>query len=319
MFIKSASSITAHPTFNNKGFSNNAITLKNDAAIKAPDYALYIAAMERRRMSEVLKMAIACTKDCLQQANVEQPDAIIVGTSMGCCTHTKTFLDKIVSADGGLLSPSAFILSTHNSIAGQISLMLKNHGYNITYTQNSLSFEHALIDAAMHLHDGAQNILVGAADEIELELHSFEDRLQAPVAHTTYGSSFFVLCNNIDAKEACVELIDVLSVGLIDDYAQAIHQFLATNNMTNHDIDLVLFSNSHTEILDELEIIFGENKMKDYQQYVGSYYTNSAFALHLAMDILQTTTEPKVTTILICNNLIANNLGLQLVKKNETV
>jgi 3-oxoacyl-[acyl-carrier-protein] synthase II len=211
MFIRAASSITFQPTFNNVGFSKNLVALNNESKILHPDYSEYIPAMERRRMSDVLKMSIACSKDCLQQINITQPQAIIVGTSMGCCIHTKTFLDKILTSEGGLIAPSAFILSTHNSIAGQISLQLKNHSYNITHTQNSLSFEHALIDATIHNHEGLDNILVGAADEIELELHSFAARLNAPIIKPTCGASFFII--EKIKNENCIELLDVESIG----------------------------------------------------------------------------------------------------------
>ena len=59
-----------------------------------PDYTDFIPKMKRRRMTDVLKMGITCAMDCLKQIDLEQPDAIIVGTSMGCNTFTKRFIDK---------------------------------------------------------------------------------------------------------------------------------------------------------------------------------------------------------------------------------
>ena len=161
MHITASSTISHQPTFRNKGFSLGLSELKPVSELITPDYSAFIPAMDRRRMSQVLKMAIACSIDCLEQAGLSQPDAIIVGTSMGCCVHTKNFLDKILSANEGLLSPTSFIVSTHNTIAGQISLLLKNHGYNMTHTQNSLSFEQGLIDGMLCIKNGCSNVLVG--------------------------------------------------------------------------------------------------------------------------------------------------------------
>src|SRR5436190_287904 len=99
MFITASSTISHQPTFRNKGFSLKLSELKPLSELITPDYSAFIPAMDRRSMSQVLKMAIACSSDCLEQAELCQPDAIIVGTSMGCCVHTKKFLDKIVSAN----------------------------------------------------------------------------------------------------------------------------------------------------------------------------------------------------------------------------
>src|ERR671912_478259 len=165
MFIRAASTISHQPTFRNNGFSSQLLELNSSSEIIHPDYNPIIPVMARRRMSDVLKMAIACTKDCLSQIGLEQPDAIIVGTSLGSNHFTKNFLDKIISANGSIPAPTSFIVSTHNTIAGQISLMLENFNYNITHSQNSLSFEQALIDGLLSVKEGCANVLVGGADE----------------------------------------------------------------------------------------------------------------------------------------------------------
>jgi 3-oxoacyl-[acyl-carrier-protein] synthase II len=91
--------------------------------------------------------------------------------------------------------------------------------------------------------------------------------------------------------------------------------FLLKNNINKNEIHIVLYANSQQLILDELSIIFGENKLQDYQKYCGQYYTSSAYALHLGIDILQSqTVDKKIKSILICNNLISNNLGLMLIR-----
>src|SRR4030095_620646 len=277
MFISAASTISHHPTFRNKGFSSQLQALDPSSELIRPDYSDYIPAMERRRMSDVQKMSIACSLDCIQQAGIDQPDAIIVGTSMGCCINIRSFLDKILSANGGPLSPTSFIVSTHNTVAGQIALLLKNHGYNMTHTQNSLSFEQALMDAMLGINEGFQHVLVGGADEEEESLYNMRARLNNEKLHLVSGASFFILSGKPDNTEG-IELADAGSYGLIDSMADHIDQFLLSNGQTAEEIGLVLYAVNDEERMTELKNVFRQEQLFDYQQLAGTSYTNSAFA-----------------------------------------
>jgi hypothetical protein len=270
-------------------------------------------------MSEVLKMGIACSVDCLSQAGLSQPDAIIVGTSMGCCTHTKSFLDKIESSNNGPLSPTAFILSTHNTIAGQISLHLKNHGYNMTHTQNSVSFEQAIIDGMLCFNEGLTHVLVGAADESEEALYNIKERLGLDDVDKAMGASFFILSGN-DSKNSAITLVDVLTVGLCKELSPHILNFIEKNKFLSEDIDLILYSSSNETTLTELKSIFDVSRLLDFQKFSGIWLTNSAFAMAYAVDLLSLDSHPsferKIRSVLICNNLIPENLGLILLTNN---
>jgi 3-oxoacyl-[acyl-carrier-protein] synthase II len=316
MYITAFSTISHQPTFRNKGFSSAISELMPGSELIIPDYNAFIPAMERRRMSNVLKMSIACSMDCLEQAGLSQPDAIIVGTSMGCCVHTKNFLDKIISSNEGLLSPTSFIVSTHNTIAGQISLLLKNHGYNMTHTQNSLSFEQALIDGMLCLKNGCRHVLVGGADEEEDTIYNMKARLNDENIHLTCGASFFILSNEKGNTES-INLIDAGSFGLIEDLSKMIMKFLDSNNLLREEIDGVLYSSGDQKRTEELKTIFGQRKLLDYQKIAGTYFTNASFAMHVGIDILLQKSHPVfgkgVSRVLLCNNLIPENLGLILL------
>ncbi|WP_439556972.1 beta-ketoacyl synthase chain length factor, partial [Dyadobacter sp.] len=149
-YISAASTISHQPTLGNAGFSGSINALATDSSLITPDFKSFIDAALLRRMSKILRMSVACAKDCLAQSHIEQPDAIIVGTGLGCLQDTEKFLSTSLTVEG-LLPPTSFIQSTHNTMAGQISLSISNHGYNMTHTQNTLSFEHALLDAMMLL------------------------------------------------------------------------------------------------------------------------------------------------------------------------
>ena len=282
-----------------------------------PDYADFIPAMDRRRMSPVIKMSIACSLDCLAQAGIEQPGGIIVGTSMGCSVHTKNFLDKIHSSKDQLLAPTHFIVSTHNTIAGQISLLLRNDGYNITHTQNSLSFEQSLLDGILSIREGFDNILVGGTDEAEETIYNMKARLGDDTLHLTSGSAFFLVSSE-KKMTGNISLVDVGSYGLMTDPYKLLMGFLESNKLSTGDIDLVLYAGNNKNS-PGVEKIFSQDRMIDYQKLSGVYFTNSAFAMHYGIDLLLNEVGPVAGTgnILIWNNLIPENLGFILLS-NKT-
>jgi hypothetical protein len=316
MHITAASTISHQPTFRNKGFSSSLSGLHEPSEILHPDYSPFIPVMARRRMSDVLKMAIVCAVDCLEQAALEQPDAIIVGTSMGCNTFTKNFLDKIIAAHDGLISPTSFIVSTHNTIAGQISLLLGNQQYNMTHTQNSLSFEQALIDGIMCLQEGSANILVGAADEMENALYNMHARLNNPTLHVACGASLFMLSSQ-KPNIPSIHLVDVRSYGLVDDLTQILSEFLHSNDLSADDVDVLLYACRHQKSVDEWGDMFKHSCLYDYEEVTGCYFTNAAFAMHFSIDMLLCGSHPSfgenIRRVLICNNSIPENLGLILL------
>jgi hypothetical protein len=122
-------------------------------------------------MSSALKMGVAGGKSCLQKAGLETCDAITVGTGLGCVRDTLKFMKVMYEEAETGLSPTSFIQSTHNSIAGQIALLLGNHGYNMTHVQGGISLGYALSDAELLIGEGdAETVLVGAVDEKTEEL-----------------------------------------------------------------------------------------------------------------------------------------------------
>lgn len=316
MYVTASSTISHQPTFRNGGFSLQLAELISTSTLITPDYSAFISAMDRRRMSPVLKMAIACAIDCLEQAGISQPGAIIVGTSMGCAVHTRNFLDKILSAGEGPLSPTSFIVSTHNTVAGQISLLLKNHGYNMTHTQNTLSFEQGLIDGVLCVANGYNNILVGGTDEEEEHIYNMKERLNDENIHLTSGASFFILSGE-KSTAGFVRLVDVGSFGLCSDAPAIIKEFLNANQILTKDIDLVLYANGDKGKTMQLKELFAGNQLFDYQKITGTYFTNSAFAMHYGIDILlhpnHSVFGDGINKILVCNNLISENLGLILL------
>src|SRR6201996_5690737 len=168
IYIRSAAAISAQKTLGNEGFLDDITEYTGTRlTVIEPDYKEYIDPKLIRRMSHIVKMGVAAAKDCLDQGHTEMPGAIITGTALGCLEDTVTFLTRIVEMGEEMLPPTAFIQSTHNTVAAQIALMLQCHAYNNTFVHKGISFESALLDAMMMLNEQeADNILVGGTEEM---------------------------------------------------------------------------------------------------------------------------------------------------------
>ena len=213
------------------------LELQSDSLLQSPNFKEFINPNNIRRMSEILRTAVTCSMDCLKQAGIEQPDAIIVGTGLGCLHETEKFLENFISNEEGLISPTAFIQSTHNTVGGQLSILLGNHNYNMTHTQNALSFEHALQDAALCIDEGNEHILVGGADEHIQLLNDVVDKLGFENLHLTSASSFFILSKNKNEK-AVAKIIDSGSYAFAESFTETINSFLAQNNVSKNEIEI---------------------------------------------------------------------------------
>ncbi|WP_229253995.1 beta-ketoacyl synthase chain length factor [Dyadobacter sp. NIV53] len=318
-YISAVSTISHQPTFKNAGFSGSIEPLKESSELIVPNFKDYIDAGLLRRMSKILRMSVTCAKDCLEQSGIKQPDSIIVGTGLGCLQDTEKFLNNYLTIEG-LLPPTSFIQSTHNTIAGQISLSIGNHGYNMTHTQNSLSFEHALLDGLLLLNEEDKNVLVGAADEHIEILNKIGSELNLAPVLLSSGASFFMLSNE-KTNEALARITDVETIGFVRDIPGSVDLFLENNSLERKEIDQVLYCGFHDE--DDVESIV-HNRFDhisvpsgyiNYSLYSGMYFTNSAFALHFAIDSIQVNKD--IRNVLICNNLNKINLGLTLVQSIE--
>lgn len=144
-----------------------------------PDYKQWIDIKQIRRMGRVIKMGVAASHISLQDANLAMPDAIVMGTAYGCLADTGVFLNKLVTQQEDMLTPTAFIQSTHNTVSGQIALMLGCHAYNNTFVHGPFSLENALQDSLLLLaEDPSRQILAGAVDEITDHSHSILSRFR---------------------------------------------------------------------------------------------------------------------------------------------
>jgi 3-oxoacyl-(acyl-carrier-protein) synthase len=323
-YIRSASCISPQKTFRNEDFLDDIVEYTGTRlSTIEPDYKDFIDPKQIRRMSHVIKMGVAAAKDCLNQANVEIPDAIITGTAFGCMEDTITFLTRMVEQNEELLPPTAFIQSTHNTVAAQVALMLKCHGYNNTFVHKGISFESALIDAIMLLREQeADNILVGGTEEMvdtsfkvltrlglyrrqatsNLELLSTE----AKGSMGGEGAAFFVLSDKA-SDDNLAELSAIKTLYNTHDIEAGITKFLTENNLKSDDIDLVITGKNgdlkNDAVYNQLNSsIFKNSSVANYKHLSGEYSTSSSFALWLAANIIKRGVIPQAITERQTNN-----------------
>ena len=155
VYIQATATISPQKTFGRVPFLTEPVEYTS-TRLKSiePDYTAFIDVKSLRRMSRIIKMGVAAAMECLQEAGVKAPDAIVTGTAYGCLEDTNSFLSKMVEFNEELLTPTSFIQSTHNTIGAQIGLMLQCNNYNNAFVHRGFSFESALLDGMLLLKEG---------------------------------------------------------------------------------------------------------------------------------------------------------------------
>lgn len=155
----------------------------------------YIKPLEARRMGKIMKSALLSSLKALGQAGVNQPDAIITATSMGCMEYSEQLLMQLMNEGETMLKPTHFMQTTHNTISSNIAIRLGCHGYNITYTQDEKSMEWALHDAQQLLRSGkCKTVLVGCHDETTPLYRQLMQRLGCSNQPSIYSKAIVMSC-----------------------------------------------------------------------------------------------------------------------------
>ena len=304
-YFKAISTISFQDSFECENLYSSLKVIDSESELYKPNYKEFISSVALRRLSPILRMGLTNSLDCQKQLDGEI-DAVIVGTGLGCLQDTEKFLINFHTATSDLLSPTSFIQSTHNTIGGQISLAMKNHGYNMTHTQNNVSFELSLLDGMMCLNEGKSNVLIGAADEYIPFLSKLQPELLSDKYPLTSSSSFFVF-----SQEVVESRIGIKNVHIsfdTEDLDGEMEVFLKHNNLNLSEIDLIIHSDVNSKMIQE------HSNILNYLEYTGVNFSASAVATHIAHDYLKGSDKKNV---LIVNAMLKSSLGLILVSKSE--
>lgn len=337
MYIRATGNISPQKTFGHQPLVEAVVYTGNRLACVEPDYKEFIDPKQIRRMSRIIRMGVASAMECLQEARLKNPDAIVTGTAYGCLEDTNSFLSKMVEFNEELLTPTAFIQSTHNTIGAQIGLMLKCNNYNNAFVHRGFSFESALLDGMMLLKEGeANNVLIGAIDEITNTSHTILNRLglykpgdisnldiyktKTKGTIAGEGAAFFLLAT--EASESDYAKLDGLHTFYkpndFSEIEKQVVSFLERQSVSIDDIDLVITGKNGDAggdaVYDSLSTtVFAGKDSINYKYLCGEYPTAAAFAMWLAATIIKSgkvpgelnykaSTERQIKKILIYNH-----------------
>jgi len=344
IFINGIGLVSPQDTLDNKIFLESVQPLESVCfPMVKPPYKDYIKAKDLRRMSSVIRHGIIAAKTALADADIDNPQAIITGTGLGCVIDTEKFLIKLHENKETLLTPTAFIQSTHNTLGGSIAIGLACHNYNMTFVHRGLSFESALLDAQLMMDAGElNNALVGGFDEmtdnhIKLmqAMPMFSPGNGSAVGQ---GSGFFILENEV-RKNSYAQLLAVEAVynpkkGL--DVVNEKIEALKTLHQLNSQNTVLLFGYNgvSSEAICYNKVVednFPEAVVTQFKHLSGDYYTASAFAFWMASQILQKQAIPEslfyankdkfdkssatIDNVLIYNRFCKDEHALILLKK----
>jgi beta-ketoacyl synthase-like protein len=325
-YIHNTSCICSQQTFGDVNLSSYLAPAGNKLLAIEPPYT-EIPEKILRRMGKAVRLGVGAAMPVVVSSG--NPDGVIIGTANGGMEDCIKFLNQIIEYEEGMLTPTNFVQSTANAVAGQVGLLLKNRGYNITHVHRGHSFENAMLDAAMYLSDNRDSqLLLGAVDEISaynynIDLLAGWFKTAAGAGAEMYGlndtgsypgegsAMFYVSAENNDGAVK-LEALTTVTTENIDIIKDVFRAFLLKHELTEvsddsralndepmgkRDYIFLSGENGDTRLqpyYDMCENLLHENTpVARFKHISGEFATASAIALWLCCDILRTKTVPR--------------------------
>lgn len=336
-YINGLGVVSTQETFNPEFDLNESIPLSETVnyAQKA-NYKEYIKPAALRRMAKGIKMGVFAANKALQEAEVNNPEAIITGTGFGCIIDSEKFLLNIINNNEEFLTPTSFIQSTHNTIGGQIALGLNCHSYNMTYVQEANSFESSLIDGLLMMKfENKNDLLIGGVDEIGEVTSKLLKEINVIKSSNDKGAiwgegAYFFLLQNTKNSNTYAEVLDCETYMKYDkeDAEKELTGFLSQNKLNITDIDIIILGNNGDFETDIIYDEFADTNFKNtcqlkYKHICGENYTSTGFSGYLSAKILKNQEIPsiylkneisvkKIKTILVFNHFKSDHYSFTL-------
>lgn len=340
-YIHQSSCISHQPTFNEVDLEDLKPSVNNLINAIEPKYE-GVPLGQLRRMGRALRMGVGTSMKLLLQTKV---DGILIGTANGGIEDSIMFLNQINEYEEGRLTPTAFVQSTYNAIAGMVSMITNNKGYNATHVHRGQAFENVALDAAMLLKENPEHqYLIGGVDEISEKNHRLVSLagwyrheptsnldLYSTNAEGTLpgeGSASFVVSNKKENAVAHLKAMKMVSGNDEKNVVVQLKLFLKENNAEGN-IDLLLQGeNGDNRLLKyytEVETLMPQQTtIARYKHAFGEFQTVPALVVWLACHVLQTQKLPShfikrnatasFKRILIYNNYQGAQHGFWLVE-----
>jgi hypothetical protein len=310
VYIKAARSVCAQDTFTTNALPDLlADAVDNALYYQHPDYSRYFSIMQLRRMSRLTRTGMVAAIECLRDAGIGHPHAIITGTGKGSLSDTEKFIQNIREYNEGTLNPTPFIQSTYNALNGLIGLHHDTDCYNTTYVHRGFSLEHAMIDAMLLFGEKKiENALVGSFEEMTPEHFIIKQKLgywkkeilscnellasRTPGSIAGEGTFFFAIDQQPSGALSKLAGLRLLFEPSFEEVNRRAEQLLKENSIGWNDLDLVILGYNGDIRSNEYYDAFAsqlstETQQLAFKQICGEFDTASGFALWSASHILK--------------------------------
>lgn len=260
-----------------------------------------------RRMGKAIRMGVGTALPLMDKEN--PVDGIIIGSANAGLDECVKFLIQIVDYEEGQLTPGNFVQSTGNVIAGQLGLITKNKGYNITHIHQGLAFENAVIDAMMQLNaNPSYTYLLGGVDEISPYHYNIETLNGAykkegisnkviydavtPGCLPGEGAAMFMVNAEKDGAIANIKAVHTIHTEDVELIKKQLQLFLKKNLGAGEEIDLLISGeNGDSRTLPFYtaceSLLNDDSAIVRFKHLCGEFATASAIGLWYACQVLQ--------------------------------
>lgn len=257
------------------------------------DLALRLPARLIRRIKRLARIALLLAGEA--QSNAEGQDApgtVFMGTGWGALSETWDFLQGLEASGEQFPSPTDFVGSVHNSSAGQVAMLLKATGANVTTSGGDYSFEQALLAAQTLLPETGQSAMLLGADEAHAEFTPLLDRSIGTGGLADGGGGLYV---NRDREQAkCLARLAYYGRGGGDDLPDRLFAALGGPEYF-HRHSVVVFAGVPAAMqaesgpqLERLWQLIGHSLPAcRYRDFVGEFASASAVAAALAAQCIE--------------------------------
>lgn len=338
IYIQSATHISAQYPLAEDWMDNPLLCDAGKMSTIEVQYRDYLSPNAARRMGKLLKRALVCARVAMKRAEIAYPDAVVSATGLGCIENTEIFLDAEERSREGLLNPTPFMLSTHNTIGSTIAIETHCAGYNTHYSQKFMSFDCALFDTCMQLQtENIHTVLLNGHDEsspifdgILEHLNKWDFKKPWFKGETAVA---MVLGKEHTASALCrIEDMMMYYHAAAIEMKERMDGFLHRNACRMSDIDAVFVGLNGNEDNDQVYLdwqkrFFLGTPMAYYKHLFGEHYTMSGIGIYVAATCLQQGRIPShllwgeqeplegIRRILFCNHSEAKEYSFILLSR----
>jgi 3-oxoacyl-(acyl-carrier-protein) synthase len=254
-------------------------------------FSANLAGRTVRRLKRLSRMSLSlATAAHNDSAGSESPHAVFMGTAWGALSETHDFLARLTETREQFPSPTDFIGSVHNGAAGQIALLFKATGTNITCSGGDYSFEQTLLSASLMADDRPCFVL--GADEHHTQFSSLFDR-SVTTDNPADGGCCLVMQRRAHTQGRPLLQTSFYNNAANDTVIPALVNTLEKENSINRRFGLILVGIPQTDRqLAEEQLARFENitnvhmPVVDYRQYIGQFGSASALAAAIAVQVI---------------------------------